>query len=340
MNFISQLPATDRQAIFTETGVKLGLPPFHIEKDFWVCWTLSTLFKNELVGPNLAFRGGTSLSKGWQCIERFSEDIDLSISRNWISSELDPSEKNIASNEREKRLRKLRKECRSAITEILIPLLNSQLSTLREDVTCSLEVESLEKARDPFCIYLYYPTVGFNFPANYHRPAVKIELSGRAEGWPIESRRIQSYVTQQFSNFSDDLDLHIPCVRPERTFWEKVSLLHELNTRPERKPLAARQSRHLYDLYQLWQHLEIYKAPGFYDLFEIVKKHRQSFFAYQWVDYDKLSQRDLILHPPEDQISTWKADYAAMESMFFGKHPSFEEIRKSIRTIQSTLAIL
>ena len=342
MQTIAKLPASDRQALFIETGVKLGLPPFHIEKDFWVCWTLAALFNDKSVGPNLTFRGGTSLSKGWQCIERFSEDLDIAMSRDWVSKEaLSDSVENITPQAMEKRLSKLRKECRIAINEIIFPCLHHHLSNVLGEAnkTWSLEVESLEKARDPFCIYFYYPTVGFHSPTNYHRAAVKLELSGRAEGVPIEVRKVQSYVTQKFSGFVDDADLQVPCVRPERTFWEKASLLHELNTRPEIKPLPARQARHLYDLHRLWQHLEVHKIHGFGKLFETVKKHRQSFFAYKWVDYEYLSPRALVLHPPEDRIDVWKADYGAMKSMFFGDHPSFEELSASIETIQSSLTM-
>lgn len=79
MKRIATMSAKERREIFTEAGAQLGFLPFHVEKDFWVCWTLAALFEDDAAGPNLAFRGGTSLSKGWQCINRFSEDIDLAL---------------------------------------------------------------------------------------------------------------------------------------------------------------------------------------------------------------------------------------------------------------------
>jgi predicted nucleotidyltransferase component of viral defense system len=86
MNRIASLSSAERRAVFNEAGVSLGLPPFHVEKDFWVCWVLGTLFGDAGVGPHLTFRGGTSLSMGWGLIERFSEDIDLAMARSshWI----------------------------------------------------------------------------------------------------------------------------------------------------------------------------------------------------------------------------------------------------------------
>ncbi len=97
MNAVLQLSVEERVEFFTQAGAELGLPAFYVEKDFWVCWTLEVLFNSELIGPHLSFRGGTSLSKGWGLIDRFSEDIDLSISRDWIDPELpDPTDESIS----------------------------------------------------------------------------------------------------------------------------------------------------------------------------------------------------------------------------------------------------
>ena len=104
MNAIAKLPPKERGQIVTEAGARLGFAPFHVEKDFWVCWTLASLFRSERIGENLVFRGGTSLSKGWQCIERFSEDIDLAINRSWVGGEeLVELKAGITTSERERR---------------------------------------------------------------------------------------------------------------------------------------------------------------------------------------------------------------------------------------------
>ena len=92
MNILASLPRDERRALFTETGASLGLDPFYVEKDFWVCWVLEVLFNNETTGPHLTFRGGTSLSKAWAVIERFSEDVDLAMSRPWLGDASDPGD--------------------------------------------------------------------------------------------------------------------------------------------------------------------------------------------------------------------------------------------------------
>jgi hypothetical protein len=333
MRKIAALSARDRRDLYTETGVRMGLPPFHVEKDFWVCWTLSTLFTDKEVGPHLTFRGGTSLSKCWGLIDRFSEDIDLSIARDWFPNAKSPAEAGITKSEREKRLKALRDECRTMIADVFCPMLERAASALPE--TVKIEVEPLDKARDPFCIHLHYPSTGMNPPADYNRAAVKIELSGRAEGWPMELRAISPYAAQQFPNLDSDSTLTLSCVRPERTFWEKAALIHEQNVRPGDKALAPRQARHLYDLARLWP--AVRDAEGLHSLFDGVVAHRKGFFDYHWVDYDTLCRSSLQLIPPDARLPEWRADYDAMKTMFFSHSPDFGEILASLEGIQSWL---
>ncbi len=334
MRKIAALPTQDRRDLFTETGVRMGLPPFHVEKDFWVCWSLSMLFGDEKIGPHLTFRGGTSLSNCWNLIDRFSEDIDLSMAREWFPEVKSPAETGIKSSEREKRLKALRDECRTVITDILCPALATATSELAEPVR--IEVEPLDKARDPFCIHLHYPTTGMTPPADYNRTAVKIELSGRAEGWPMEARALIPYAAQQFPDLDSDATLTLSSVRPERTFWEKAALIHEQNVRPGEKPLASRQARHLYDLGRLWPVVQ--GIEGLHSLFDGVIAHRRGFFDYKWVDDDSLSRGSLQLVPPDARIPEWRADYEAMMAMFFTDPPSFGEILTTLEEIQSSLS--
>ena len=339
MNKIAALPAKDRRAFFEETGARKGLPPFHIEKDFWVCWVLSVLFSDAQAGPHLTFRGGTSLSKGWGIIERFSEDIDLAMARAWLGTAEDPGEAGITTAEKERRLKELRDECRKMIATLLHPVL-ARAATATVQEAFQIEVEPLEKARDPFCIHFHYPSSELTAPADYNRPAVKIELSGRADGWPMETRTIIPYVAEEFPAQFEISQLPLACVRPERTFWEKAALVHEQNVRPGDKPLAIRQARHLYDLVRLWEHAKVAEAAGFHKLFDGVKAHRQTFFDYKWVKYDELTAGGLRLIPPPERLSEWRADYEAMSAMFFQSPPDFEEILKGIQSIEKALASL
>jgi len=337
MNTVATLPANDRRALFTETGARMGLPPFHVEKDFWVCWVLAVFFNDAGVGPNLTFRGGTSLSKAWGIIERFSEDIDLAMSRDWLGDAKEPGEVGITSSEKERRLKALRDECREMIAEVLQPVLENAAASLSEPF--GIVVEPLEKARDPFCLYFEYPGTGLQPPAEYNKAMVKIELSGRADGWPMEERTIRPYVAEAFPEQTGDPRLTLSCVSPERTFWEKAALVHEQNIRPGEQPLSPRQARHLYDLVRLWD-AGVSGAVGFQKLFEGVKAHRRTYFDYKWVDYESLTPTALVLVPPEERLSAWHADYEAMQAMFIDEPPKFEEILDRLRTIEGALSRL
>ncbi len=336
MNIMATLPVEERRALFNETGARMGLPPFHIEKDFWVCWTLAVLFGDPQVAPHLTFRGGTSLSKGWALIERFSEDIDLAMARAWFGAMKDPAGKGIVSAERGRRLQDLRHECRRMITQVLCPVIEKAAATLKEPM--KIEVEPLEKARDPFCIHLHYPQTGLDAPAAYNRAAVKIELSGRAEGWPMEDREIVPYAAAQFPNIDADAKCRLSCVRPERTFWEKAALVHEQNVRPGGPTLAPRQARHLYDLMRLWVGVDT--GNGFRGLWDGVVSHRKCYFDYKWVDYESLTPDKLQIIPPETRLAEWRADYGAMQAMFYGQPPAFEQIVSSLQVIQEAISKL
>jgi hypothetical protein len=339
MNQIASLPAKDRRQLFNEAAVQRGLPPFHVEKDFWVCWVLGILFGDAAIGGHLTFRGGTSLSKAWGIIERFSEDIDISMSRPWLGETKDPAEPEINPPERERRLQVLRNQCREMIRSRLHPLLEESANRILK-TTYRLEIEPLEKARDPFCIHFHYPAAENSTPTDYHRPAVKIELSGRAEGWPMESRTIQPYVAQVFPDLARSCAVTLSCVHPARTFWEKASLVHEHNIRPESKPLSTAQARHLYDLVRLWTVGGVAQTTGFGELFTGVKQHREAFFGYKWVDYSVLVPPTLRLRPPDDRLADWRNDYSRMRSMFYGEPPSFDDLLKGIDEIERGLTTL
>ncbi|MBN9690750.1 MAG: nucleotidyl transferase AbiEii/AbiGii toxin family protein [Verrucomicrobia bacterium] len=338
MNGIARLPAKDRRQLFVEAGARRGLPPFHVEKDFWVCWVLGVLFGDADAGSHLTFRGGTSLSKAWGIIERFSEDIDISMSRPWLGNSKDPAENGLISAERERRLKALRDDCREAIRSRIHPLLENAAGTLQD--VFHLEVEPLDKARDPFCLHFHYPTTQLAAPSDYNRPAVKVELSGRAEGWPMEPRTIRPYVAEEFPNVAGPCELMLSCVHPARTFWEKAALVHEHNSRPEAKPLSPAQARHLYDLNRLWTEAAVAQAGGFRELFTGVKAHRAAFFAYNWVDYSSLIPSTLCLRPRDERLAEWRNDYARMRPMFFSDPPSFDLLVSGLETIEKGLATL
>jgi hypothetical protein len=341
MNAIATLTPGERGQIFTEAGARLGFAPFHVEKDFWVCWTLATLFSDGEIGGNLAFRGGTSLSKGWQCIERFSEDIDLAINRSWMGGDelVEFKEDIITTSERERRYKRLREQCRRVIREVIAPHLIDHLGKIADRGSARVVTESIASDRDPFVVRIEYPGAGLTPPDDYFQPVVKIELSGRAEDAPAEPRLVVPYISELFPELFADTPRPVSCVLPHRTFWEKAALLHEQHTNPKPVEPANRQSRHLYDLHQLWTAGNLKASITHQDpMFREVMVHRSDFFPYGWVNHREILPGDLQLVPEADRISAWVADFTKMKSMFFGVPPSFEQILTTIRNIQASLS--
>jgi hypothetical protein len=199
-------------------------------------------------------------------------------------------------------------------------------------------VEPLESARDPFVVYVKYPESGLKPPDDYFLAEVKIELSGRAEGVPVVNREILPYVHATFPQLASMPAAVIPCVRTDRTFWEKAALLHEQNARPNPEQPASRQSRHLYDLHQLWTAGGLSATVSAEDpMFRTVMDHRSSFFPYGQVNHLELAARDLKLCPPPEIMPAWKADFVKMGSMFFGESPTFDQVLATVSEIQESL---
>jgi len=330
MDAFLHLPAERRRLLCAEAQTRLGLPPASIEKDFWVCWTLHELFRLPVWGEQLTFKGGTSLSKGWKLIERFSEDVDVVIDREFLGFGENP----LGS----KRRKKLRDECSSRIQGELRPALEQRLSEiLPEDLDWGLA--SADQTEDPELQTLLfdYPSV-FAGSLGYVRPVVKIELGARSDTEPAEERPIQPYLAEAFPDLMTESTFPLRTVAARRTFWEKAMLLHEEGFRPADKPRRARLARHYYDLWCLIRAGVAAEAVADHALFDRVAAHRKMFFKQSWVDYDTLHRERLRVVPVTDQVADWRRDYEAMRGeMFFNEPPTFDEILEAVRQFEEDL---
>lgn len=329
-----ELPEQERRLIIDEASRIAGLNAFHVEKDYWACWLLDVLFKDSRLRGKLAFRGGTSLSKGWKCIDRFSEDLDLAISRDCLGEEsIEPTNRMTQGQ-----MKRLRKNCRSFITGSILPVVQREANTELSNSNCVRLDDNFEKARDPFVVWFDYPSVTQANPTPYFQSSVKLEFSARADGTPVEERAVISIVAENLPVLKPEEDSTVSCVHPHRTFWEKIALIHERNTNPQKSAPAERMSRHLYDIHRIWTanvlpSNELHRDP----LFDVVMRHRQVFFEYGWVDHESMTTKDLRIIPSDAQIHTWESDYKLMRSMFFTTPPKFEEILSSLREIELRL---
>ena len=332
-----KLSKADQKLTIEQTAARKGWVASSAEKDFWVCWTLEQLFALPELAGHLTFKGGTSLSKAWGLIDRFSEDIDLTIGRDALgfggenSPEQAPSAKQQA-----KRLKALRGACGKFVRNTLLPKLSDRF-------VAELGVDGGQlvlDAEDPDgqTLLFFYPTHFGVEQARYVRSIVKIEFGARSDPWPAHARPVRPVIAEVFPQVFNQPETIVQALAPERTFWEKAMLLHEETYRPADKPRRPRMARHYYDLYRLIQSGIAAKALDDKNLFEQVLAHRRVFFAQGWVEYSTLAPGTLRLLPLTHQQQGWGQDYVTMQmEMFSSPSPSFEIILATILEFEKSL---
>jgi predicted nucleotidyltransferase component of viral defense system len=325
MNRFYNLPTATKERILNETGEKTNLPAYAIEKDWWVVQTLTILFELE-VGEHLVFKGGTSLSKAWNAIERFSEDIDLAIDRAFFdfNGELG----------KEQRTR-LRKKANQYICGTLYPALQNAFNDKGiQNIRIELD-EITTSDQDPVIISVYYPNV-IESPG-YIKPRVQIEIGCRSLREPFENRAILSLVDNTYPQAVFALQpINIPSVLPERTFLEKIFLLHEEFQRPKDKMRVDRLSRHLYDVYKMSKTEIVFKAFSNRELYETIVKHRYSFTRIGGINYNLHQPQTINVIPNQELMSSWAADYKTMqEQMIHGDSPNFDELIEALKSLNN-----
>lgn len=336
MDTFLKLPASRRLLAFQQVDETMGLQAASVEKDFWVCWTLRELFSLPGVGEHLTFKGGTSLSKAWKLIERFSEDIDIIVDKEARGFGGDAAPDQAPSNKQRKaRLEKLMDACREWVQGTLQPALTARIQKTLGENNWQLEVDP--DIPDGQCLLFHYPSVFPPSAAGYVRPVVKIELGARSDDWPHEEKNILPYVIEQFPAFDPAPAFPVRVLSAERTFWEKACLLHEETFRPISKPRKIRMARHYYDLWCLLRAGVGETALADTDLFARVAEHRELFFRYSWVDYTTHKPGTFRLTPPPEHLANWKADYTEMLGpMFFGDTPTFAELMTAAANFETT----
>lgn len=336
----ARLPTAERAALFGESAAARGVANTIIEKDFWVCWTLRRIFalpKGETA--SLVFKGGTSLSKAYNAIRRFSEDIDLSFDRADLgyAGERDPEKEGLGRKKAEKLIDDLGVDVAAHIAAKLLPALQSAfVSALGEpsEGEWSLVIDPADAQ-----------TVNFHYPAaftgaeyagmSYITPRVKLELGARGDPWPTEEKVIRPYAAEDFPAFFEEHDTTVTVLSAQRTFWEKVTALHAEAHRPDGSPTPQYFSRHFYDIVMLLETVEGKAAAQDFDLLAQVAQHKSIFFRSAWASYGAAKPGSLRLLPSEARIKDLRADYRAMAPMMFdAKAPAFDEILARIRQFQ------
>lgn len=334
MDTVACMPAADRAELFTNTAAQVGLDGALVEKDFWVCWTLGHLFDMEGVRDMLMFKGGTSLSKVFRVIDRFSEDIDLAVDYEPLGFGGDRNPcGDMTRSRRERLLEEMMASCRAYIAGPLLDALRDRCNAvLGESDDWAIELS----ATHPNTIEFVDPLAGLE-RVTYVRPRILLELGTHAELIPSDRYTITSFAAEQFPRLFEQRSAPVNAIKAERTFWEKATILHAERHRPPEKRLPGNHARHYYDMAMLARSPVGGDAVGDLDLLRRVVDHKTKFYYVRWARYDLAVPGTLALVPPDSRITELRRDYEAMSIMMFGDPPPFQEILDELASLEGRI---
>lgn len=356
--FIEVLRSTpdERRALFATVAAEIGTRAENIEKDLYVCWVLDFLFNGREADPvGLYFKGGTSLTKAYGLIQRFSEDIDIGIYKADLKV---PMEADIAAlpsiNQQQRALaEQVDEAARQYISGPLKEQLTREIVAVEEESGLSRHF-SLSFGYDPYrkrdaldVLVVGYASV-FDTSGSYVEAAVRIEGGARPDPVPAEPRQVVPYIASELRPRFDPVVPNVTTVRPERTFWEKVLILHAMtemsekrarDADPERKvPDLNRYSRHYYDVHQIWTHPDHgVTTASLHELAEASRRHKELMFRAPDHRYDRAVPGSYRLVPTDDMRKKLAADYERMSAMIFATPPAFDAVMKSIEDLERFL---
>ncbi len=328
------LTPRERLEILDASSRQSGLDPAILEKDYWVCLTLDLLFALPDLGEHLVLKGGTSLSKVYRLIDRFSEDVDVSFHREFLGfgDERDPEA--ATGKEQSRRVEALQQACRDCIQQRLLPALQESMARrLGGAAGWTMELDP----EDAQTILFRFPKAG-GHSLPYIAPVVRIELGARSDHWPSEQKPIRSYLSETLEK-----PLGAATVRSlaaERTFWEKATLLHAEAHRDPAKAMPARYARHYHDLARMAMAPVAERALADAALRERVVAHKSIYFRSGWARYDLAVPATFRLLPPQERLSELLADHKKMAPMFFSQPASMESVLATLGQLEARIRAL
>lgn len=338
MKLWHNLSTAERIASLQATSSGKEIDDRAVEKDWWVTIVLKALFQTHC-GPFLLFKGGTSLSKGWNLINRFSEDIDISLERRFFAEKMGIS---YAAAENNTQLKNLRKSSRDYIHGTLSEDLAHEIRAFGledftiENVTTRKvgnEQVPIDHDSDPTVILVKYQSLFPSYTGDI-QAQVKIEISCLSMSEPFQIKNIHSLISEKFPDIDDDSASEIRTVTPERTFLEKAFLLSEEFQKT--KPRSSRMSRHLYDLERIMDTSYGRSAIEDTALYKTIVEHRRKFYHLGYVNYDTDYPKSIRFVPEGETMNAFRRDYEdnMVNGYIYGKAISFSNLIERISELQ------
>lgn len=346
MKQIVKLSAEERSILFTKVSESTHIPLAMIEKDFWVCFVLAKIFSDTELRDALRFKGGTSLSKGYGLIKRFSEDLDLILDKSLVLGDEDIFKSSY------KKQREFADIMSEKAATYISTILKSKIENVLDDtvkVYTDAEYAEITPTYNPISIdnkslHIVYPKSTNDV---YLRPDILLEIGIMPARTPCEDRKITSYVAQALPQLGLESCI-VPTVKPIRTFWDKATILHREFYRPaikynkqkdteEPNHTPARYSRHYHDLYQLGNSFVKDEALADRDLLADVVDRKDKLYHCPWAKYDECLSGKMHLLPNENNKNVIQDDYKAMQTMIYGEIPTWDEIIKYLAELEKEI---
>lgn len=326
MRKIALLESRDREILFPNTASQMGVSEAIIEKDFWVCCVLDDLFHRCKWKNHFSFKGGTSLSKAYELIKRFSEDIDLILDWRVLGFGVNEPWEPRSNTRQDAFNEEANKRAEAFLQDQFLPVITADFTEeLRRPVKCEIDPGDRQ-------------TVKFIYPNSFSDSAIlqeiRLEIGALAAWTPAKEQAITPYAAKYYTRVFERPSTQILTVLPERSFWEKVTILHREAFRSKDKPFPNRYSRHYYDLYCMAG--QSVKALALEDsaLLQNVVAFKEKFYRCPWARYDLARRGSIRLLPPEFNLTRLKDDYKHTQNMIFGDKPEFDTILNELEKLE------
>lgn len=332
MRNVARLSDNDRRELFRNTADKMGLNDAIVEKDFWVCFTLDYLFHRMQWHDAIVFKGGTSLSKAFHLISRFSEDIDLILDWRTLGYGKDEPWEQRSNTKQDAFNKEANMRMAVFLAEKFGPAIKEGLSQ-----ELGLEANIYIDKKDKQTVIFAYPNL---FTNTATLQVIRLEIGALAAWTPTKIAQIEPYAGKYYPKVFEQKETSILTVTPERTFWEKATILHHEANRPKHLEMPQRYSRHYYDLYRMAMTSIKETAFSRLDLLKKVVDFKIKFYPRAWARYLEAVPGTLKLIPPEYRFAALQEDYEAMKDMLYGDVPSFDMVITAVRILEKEINAL
>jgi len=327
---IAKMLDEEKKLIFESVAYQMRINPAIIEKDYWVCLTLYYLFSFSSFKDHLVFKGGTCLSKVYNVIERFSEDIDLILDWRLLNYGILEPWNDRSKTKQLKFIEETRIRLFQFLKNVFLPKFKEEMSKL-----LGFNINAYIREDDLGTVLFEYPRLYDN---NSILNEIRIEIGTLASWEPNKDATLVPYISKYYPNLFNNPIVNVKATTIERTFWEKITILHQESHRPETSKMPNRYSRHYYDVYKIYQSELIDKnSEKFIELLPKVAIFKDKFYPRAWARYDLARIGTLKIVPKNIFMEQLKKDYQDMQDMIYDERPNFNELIDSIKKIEEDI---